>query len=168
LSESRPNCDDKPVRTDLLVRLVDRTNLFRFFSNLLGLSVLLLVDGWILIRVARHFGIYLALALEAIPALAAFIIVGGSIHRHLVGIAGNVREGRYDPNAYGTLFTGIAAGVLLVLPGFATDALGLLLYVVPSRFLFVRLIVARLGDQLSVIDEHVKLMLAEDDADARG
>ncbi len=123
----------------------------------------MLVDGWILVRVARQIGVYLALAIEATTAIAALVIVGSSINRHLARIHKNALNGRFDPHAYARFFTIVIAGVMLVVPGFASDLIGLVMYLPPTRRLFVAIAARILGARLPVLDEHLKLQLFSGD-----
>lgn len=151
------------MRYDWLLYVIDRTNLFRLFSNLLGLSTVMLIDGWILVRVARRSGVYLALAIEGLVALVALIVIGSSIHRHLERLRANARDGRFVPAEYARLVTIVLAGILLVLPGFASDAIGLLFYLPPFRGIFVWIVLALLRERLPAVDEHLKLQLFSHD-----
>lgn len=150
------------MRNDWLLYAFDRTNLFRLFSNLLGLSIVMLADGWILVRLSRFLGVYLALALEAVTAVFALIVIGSSIHRHLRRLYDNALNGRYVPRDYVRCITLVMGGVLLVLPGFAGDALGLLFYVPPFRGIAMWVLQRVLRDRLPAIDEHLKLRLFSD------
>lgn len=151
------------VRNDWLLFAFDRTNLFRLFSNLLGLSLVMLADGWILVRLSRHLGVYLALALEAITAVFALVVIGSSIHRHLQRLYDTARLGRYDPRDYVRCITLVIGGVLLVLPGFAGDAIGLFFYLPPFRGVAMWVLLRLLRDRLPEVDEHLKLQLFSGD-----
>ena len=122
----------------------------------------MLVDGWILVLVARRNGVYFALAIQALVAIVALVVLGGSIHRQLARIHRNVQAGRFVPYAYAKLITIVSAGVLLVLPGFASDAIGLLLYLPPFRGACVWLVARILRNRLPVLDEYVKLRFFSD------
>jgi len=151
------------VRNDWLLYAFDRSNLFRLFSNLLGLSIVMLADGWILVRLSRYLGVYLALALEGVTAIIAVIVIGSSIHRHLQQLYDNARDGRYVPIAYVRCLTLVIGGILLVLPGFVSDGIGLLLYLPPFRGVSMWFMVRVLRDRLPEVDEHLKLRLFSDD-----
>jgi UPF0716 protein FxsA len=128
----------------------------------------MLADGWILVRLAREVGVYLALALEGTVALVAVVVVGSTIHHQLQHLRRSAHLGDFRPKQYGLLAAYIVAGVLLVLPGFATDIIGLLVYIPPGRNVFVTLFVRRNKDRIPVVYEYFKLNVYSDGSEPTG
>lgn len=149
-------------QTEWLALFTSRRHLVQFFSDILLLGLAMLADGWILVRVARDVGVYLALALEAAVALGAVIIVGSTIHHQIQHLHRSAREGSFQPKQYARLAAYVVAAVLLVLPGFATDLIGLLIYTPPGRSLFVAFFLRRNRERLPVVYEYFKLKVYSD------
>lgn len=140
-----------------LIYMTSRDQLFRFFSGLLLFGLLLLADGWLLVRVARRWGVYLALAAEAGTAIIAAVIIGSSIHTHLERIRRGSIAGTFVPYDYARLAGTVTAAVLLLLPGFAGDILGILIYTPPGRYLFAWLFLLRFRITLQELYEYYTL-----------
>lgn len=151
-----------------LTLFTSRRHLAQFFSDILVLGLAMLADGWILVRVAREIGVYLALAMEAVVALGALIIVGSTIHHQIQHLHRSAREGSFEPKQYARLAAYVVAGVLLVLPGFATDVMGLLIYTPPGRLLFVAIFLRRNRDRIPVVYEYFKLKVYSDGNEPEG
>ena len=142
----------------------NRRHLARTLSHLLVLGLVMLADGWVLVRVARRSGVYLALALEAAVAVVAVIIVGSTIVRQIGVLRTDAFEGQYRPREFARLAAVVTAAVLLVLPGFVSDAVGMMLYLPPGRQLFMTGFVLRNRDELPTVYEYLKLAVFSDDA----
>jgi len=121
-----------------------------------------MADGWLLVRISRAVGVYFALALEGTVAVVAVLVVGSTIHHQIQRLQRAARQGDFQPKQFALLAAYVVAGVLLVLPGFATDAAGLLIYIPPGRTLFVALFVRRNRERLPVVYEYFKLSVYAD------
>jgi UPF0716 protein FxsA len=127
----------------------------------------MLADGWVLVRVARSSGVYLALAIEAVVAVVAVIIVGSTVVRQIAVLRTDAFEGQYRPREFARLAAVVAAAVLLVVPGFVSDAVGVILYLPPGRQLFMVVFVRRNRDELPTVYEYLKLAVFSDDGPQR-
>lgn len=145
------------MQPEWLYSFTQKDHLIRFFSSLFGFGILVLGDGFVLVRVARIYGVYLALALQGIITLAATIVLGGTIHSLINKIQNDAMHGRFDKRRYATLAAVVIAGVLLVVPGFVTDAVGFVLYLPPGRILFAFIFARRHGDSLAKVHEYITL-----------
>ncbi|SIQ34433.1 Protein affecting phage T7 exclusion by the F plasmid, UPF0716 family [Alkalispirochaeta americana] len=141
----------------MLLLFVNRRHVAALFSQLLLLATLLLADGWVLVLVSREIGLYAALAAQGAVALAAAIVLGNSIHHRIRIIRSEARRGIFRPFRYARLAAVITAGVLLVLPGFVSDFLGLLLYYPPGRFIFSAIFLRCHREVLPAVHEYVTL-----------
>ncbi len=156
------------MTAEWLVLFTSRRHLARFFSNLLLLAIILLADGWILVNVARRTGVYAALAIEGAVAVVAMIVLGNSINHRLRIIREEARSGWFNPQRYARLAAVVTAMILLVLPGFAGDLLGLLIYYPPGRLLFSWVFLKRHRDTLPQVYEYLKISIFSDDAEEPG
>ncbi|TVR71780.1 MAG: FxsA family protein [Spirochaetaceae bacterium] len=156
------------VNAEWLVLFTSRKHLATFFSNLLLLAIVVLADGWILVNVARRIGVYAALALEGAVALAAVIILGNSINHRIRVIREEARAGFFRPARYARLASVVTAAILLILPGFASDVLGLLIYYPPGRLLFSAFFLRRHRETLPVVYEYLKLSIFSDEPERGG
>jgi UPF0716 protein FxsA len=150
-------------RPEWLVMFTSRQHLLQLLSDVLVLSLFMIADGLILVHLSRETGVYLALALEGAVAIAAVIVVGSSVNKEIQALRSSARNGRYLPRRFARLAGCVVAGVLLVLPGFATDALGILIYLPPGRYLFTAIFLRRNGDRLPVVYEYLKLSVFSGD-----
>lgn len=156
------------MTAEWLVLFTNRKHLATFFSNLLLLAIVLIADGWILVNVARRTGVYAALALEGAVAIAALVILGNSINHRIRIIRDEARAGFFRPQRYARLASVVTAAILLILPGFAGDILGLLIYYPPGRLLFSAYFLRRHREILPVVYEYLKLSIFSDESEAGG
>ena len=114
---------------------------------LLGIPV---AEIFVIIRVARDLGIP-----ETIGLLVAVSVVGAwLVRRSGLGVLAQIRERLARGEIPGKeLVDGlliVVGGLLMLTPGFLTDAVGLLLLVPPARLLVRTLLVRRFGKKLRV------------------
>lgn len=117
---------------------------------LLILLLLPLVEIALFIAVGDWLGLWPTLALVVLGALAGILILRGQqdrAHRMMQGGLRGVSPGTFL--AQGTFR--VVAGMLLIAPGFFTDAVALVLLVPAAQ----RLIVRRLGKGISVTSVHM-------------
>lgn len=163
LHRIRSGVHNSLVNAEWLVLFTSRRYLATFVSNLLVLAIIVLADGYILVNIARETGVYAALALEGAVAILAVIVLGNSINHRIATIREEARAGFFRPHRYARLASVVVAAVLLVLPGFASDVLGLLVYYPPGRLFFSYLFLRRHGDTLPVVYEYLKLSIFSED-----
>ena len=111
--------------------LVHTEGLARLLFAGLFLSLFLLFDGYILILLSRSIGIYLLLAITASTGLIGVVVVLSSHRARARELKKRVAEGVYPAVEIRRLLALLAAGACLIVPGFATDAMGILLLVPP-------------------------------------
>lgn len=145
------------VMPDWLALLTDQRRLRHYFTDLLLVSLVLLADGWALVTVSRSYGLYLSLALEGSTAILALIIVGSTIRTTLRQIHESVTRGHFQPYLFSRLGVVVVAATLLVLPGFISDAVGLILYLPPARQIATVLVARHNRDLLRRVYEYVTL-----------
>jgi UPF0716 protein FxsA len=124
---------------------------------LLCASLPMLADAYVLVLLSRQMGIYLLLAIEAATGLIAVIGILSSYRNSLTRIRSAVRES-IDPVAeYRWISCLWAAAVLLAVPGFVTDVLGLAVLVPPLRWAAGSWIVAAARAGFDEVTEYLKL-----------
>jgi UPF0716 protein FxsA len=101
---------------------------------LLLVSLIMLVDGYVLIVISRTLGIYLLLAIEAATGLIGVLFIIGSYRHGLDRMREAVRAGRYPGREFRWLACLIVSALCLIMPGFVSDALGILVVVPPLRW----------------------------------
>jgi UPF0716 protein FxsA len=117
---------------------------------ILAILALPLVEIALFVTVGGWMGLWLTLAWVLATGMAGVLLlrrlaVSGAVRgrREFVeGFRGRLAENPLSPIAHQAL-TGVAA-VLLILPGFFTDALGLLLLLPPVRVLLIGLLARRM------------------------
>ena len=115
--------------------LVQTEGLARLLFAGLFLSLFLLCDSYVLILLSRLVGIYLLLAITASTGLIGVIVVLSSHRARARELKRRVAEGVYPTAEIRRLLALFAAGACLIVPGFVTDALGILLLLPPVRSL---------------------------------
>lgn len=145
-----------------LDQLFDRGNLARLVSLLLLLSLLGLADGYLLVQASRRFGVYLALALEAATALLAIAIVGTSIHSKLRRIRRVISRRNVPVLLYGETLVLVLSMVLLVSPGFLSDLIGVVIFIIPLRTGLGWLVARSWDRQLREAHEYLKMRVFSD------
>ncbi len=157
---------NEAMKPEWLLRFTNREQLAFLFADMLVLAMLMLVDGWILVLVSRRIGVFASLAAHGAVAIVAAVVLGNSIHHQLSRIRREAREGRFRPRHYARLLAVVIAAILLIIPGSASGALGLILYLPPGRHIFGWLFVRRYRDTLAVVYEYFKLgVFSDDDAE---
>lgn len=101
---------------------------------LLG-SLLLLADGYVLVIGSRVVPLYLLLGIAASTGAGAIVLIMASYRSVLRSMRYSVASGRYPQRQFRRMIPLLAAAGLLIAPGFATDALGLLLLARPVGWL---------------------------------
>lgn len=143
-------------------RLFDRETLARLISVLMLIGILGLADGYLLVIVAQRFGVYLALAAEASTALIALGIVGTSIQSKLRRIKRHISVGTAPGLLYGETLVLLVSLALLIAPGFISDGLGILFFVIPVRTGLAWLLSRFRGEALREAHEYLKMSVFTD------
>jgi UPF0716 protein FxsA len=111
---------------------------------MLGVLALPLVEIGLFVTLGAKLGLWLTLAWVVLTAALGILLLRGQSVGGL-RLRRNLQEGLHDPLSpimHQVLIS--LAAMLLILPGFFTDALGLLLLVPPVRVLLIRMLARRL------------------------
>jgi UPF0716 protein FxsA len=144
-------------RTKGLLRLFESGFVTRVFLLVLFFSILGIADGYILLTLGEHYGKYLVLAVTAATGLLALFFLLNSVSSTITRIRRDVEADVYPRREYARLAGLFVAGVLLLLPGFFTDALGALIYLPPIRRGIGAVLTARHSGFLREAYEYLKL-----------
>jgi UPF0716 protein FxsA len=110
---------------------------FLFFVALVGLPVL---DIATLIEVGRRMGAWPTVAMVVLSAVAGVVLVRAQGFAILTQARKTLNEGGFPAREAFDGACTLVGGALLILPGFASDILGLILLLPPFRLLLRRLI----------------------------
>ena len=111
----------------------------------LGILALPLVEIGLFVTLGAKLGLWLTLAWVVLTGAAGVLLLKGLALAGQRGLRDGLQEGLHDPLspiAHKALM-GVAA-VLLILPGFFTDALGLILLLSPVRALIIKSMASRM------------------------
>jgi UPF0716 protein FxsA len=117
---------------------------------ILGILALPLVEIALFVTVGAKLGLWLTLAWVLLSAVGGVLILKGLARSgsamaqsdFVEGFRGRMVEDPLSPIVHQGLIA--VAAILLILPGFFTDTLGILLLIPPVRTLFIRLTARRL------------------------
>lgn len=154
------------VETGFLLRIFERDFVVKLLFGILLCSLLMIADGFVLYLLARLFGVFLVLAAEATLSLVATFVVMDATRRLLERMRAQIHEGVYPLKLFRATAGCLFGGVLLILPGFFSSAVGLLLAVPGMRYLTGTLLTSHLGTELSKVYEFLKLNEFERDPNA--
>ncbi|MFP4376878.1 MAG: FxsA family protein [Spirochaetales bacterium] len=119
----------------LLSILVSPSSIAKALARGMALGLVFLADGYLYVLLARHVGTYLLLALAAALTLIETLAIYHNIHYEVSCAHARIREGRYPVEAFGRLLVRIIVALLFVVPGFASDAIAVLLLMPPLSWI---------------------------------
>jgi len=142
---------------EFLLRFFDRGFIIRTLLQILLLSLVPIAEVLLLFRLASIIGEYLVLAVVASTGLVGVVLALYRFGRSLRAVRSKVQDGEYPGREFSRLAGALFAGLLLVLPGLFTDALGLVFFVPILRRGVGRLITQRIEPQLKEAYEYLKM-----------
>lgn len=145
------------MRNGNLRGFFDEAYILRLFFLELLVALLIIADAYLYIVLSEHIGVFLLLAGAGVTALPGIYVVYNSIRNTLGSVRARVRAGRYPRLEYAGLAGLLLSGTLLILPGFISDFIGILLYILPLRLVVGLMICSRLQEPLIDVYEHLKL-----------
>lgn len=140
-----------------LLRFFDRDFAIKTYLVLLLFSLLMIVDGFVLVYLSEQYGVFLVLAVEAAFGLFGGIIVLDAINRQLGMLRKKIHDGVYPHFEYCSVAACMAAGLLIVIPGFASDAVGVIILIPGVRYLVGMGLTAPLRSRLREAYEYLKM-----------
>lgn len=124
--------------------------------GLLG-ALLLLVDAYVLVIVSRTVGLYLLLAIEASTGILGALYAAHVYRVEMESMRLSVRRGCYPRREFRRMLAVLVAAGCLLVPGFATDALGLLFMIRPFGWPVGVVLERSLRESLEELYEHVRV-----------
>ena len=114
------------------------------------LALVPIIEIGLFIQVGGFIGLWPTLAIVVATAVTGTLLLRTQGVSTMQNLQSSLAEGRnpMDPIANGALI--LVAGILLMTPGFFTDALGLLLLIPPVRHMAIRLAAERIKSSATV------------------
>ncbi len=145
------------INMRFLLKFFDFTFLVKFFFLALLFSLIPLCEIYLLLYVGRMWGGYFTIAVSASSGLIGVFLALKEVHILLGRIKTKIQAGNFPAEDFSSLAGVLVGSVLLIIPGFITDALGLLFLLPGFRKLVGRVVVAHLGNRLQEAYEYLKL-----------
>ena len=145
------------LSTKGLMRIIDRSFLLKALYLLLFYSLVPVGEIALILYIKPFLGSYLIIAAVLLTGLLGAGIAWKLVSSSLRALSKQVRSGSYPRDEFSLLAGSIIAGVLLITPGFITDALGLLFALRLFRRLTGTLVTGRMEDRLKELYEYMKL-----------
>ena len=143
--------------TRFILKLFDSGFIFRAGMVLLGLSLIILGEFFLLEFLSGFWGIYFTLALAAATGLAGVFLSYREISARIALVKQGVVDGVFLEKDMIQLAGAIVAGLFLLLPGFITDVFGALGFFSVVRSLYGRLATWKMSPKLNKIYEYMRL-----------
>ncbi|TVQ20382.1 MAG: FxsA family protein [Spirochaetaceae bacterium] len=144
-------------RPPLLYALVDPARVSRLLIGLLLPALLLLADGFVLILVSRRIGTYLLLAIAGSTGVVGVGLTLLAYRAEIGRLRRCIAEGSYPHQHIRRIIALLVSALLFVTPGFATDAIGLLVLIRPIGWCVGAAGARLLRDELSALYEYMRL-----------
>lgn len=126
------------------------------FAGLLA-SLLMLADGYAVIIVSRYLGAYLLLAILASTGLVGVIVVLTAYRSTLDRMWRVVTAGRYPRTEFRRMSSLLVAAALLVIPGFVSDAVGIVVLTRIGGWMLGAILERRNRRRFEELYEHLRL-----------
>lgn len=137
--------------------IVHPVGVSRLFAAGLAIGLLILIDSYLLLLAARRSGTYLLLAASASMSLAGALLAYRSYRLQLEKVWDRIRSGAYPRLEYARLLALLVGGGFLILPGFGSDMVGLVIMLTPLRRLVGTLLEKILRSRLKTLYEFLRL-----------
>lgn len=143
--------------TRFLLKLLDTGFIFKAGMVLLGLSVAVLGEFFIISLISGFWGIYFTLAVAAVTGLAGVFLSYREIAARISLIKEMVSDGVFSEKELIQLAGAIVSALLLLLPGFVTDFFGAIGFFPVIRMVYGRIATWRMTPKLNEIYEYMRL-----------
>lgn len=145
------------MNTKFLLKLLDPGFILKTGMVLLGLSLVVLGEMFLLDFISSFWGIYFTLAVAALTGLTGLFFSYRELSARISVIKDCVNEGIYSEKDFIQLAGAVAGALLLLIPGFITDFFGAVSFFPVIRMFYGKLITVKMGGQLNEIYEYLKL-----------
>ena len=142
-----------------IIKVVGKDLLFKLILLFLLYSLVPLSEIFLFIYLGDLIGNYLVLTLAAVAGLAGALIAFRQVQETMERVRAKIRGGKYPGREFVDLAGIIVGGVLLITPGFITDACGYLLMIPALRGLLGGFITRTLDRNFKELYEYLRLSL---------
>ncbi len=139
------------------IRLFDANTILKWFFLIMLFGLVFIGESVVLVFAAGRFGNYPVLAALTCTALAGLLLAAPCVFRLLKRIRTDITWGNYPERDIERLLGVVTAGVLMLIPGFVTDFIGLLIYLGGLRRGVGKLVALKSRNRLMEAYEYLKL-----------
>ncbi len=140
-----------------LLKLLDSGFILKTGIVLLGLSVIVLGEFFIIDFISGFLGLYFTLAVAAVTGLAGLLLSYREIAIRIRLIKDEASDGVYTQKEMVQLAGAIVSGLLLIIPGFLTDFFGAIGFFPVIRVLYGKIATRNFKHRISEIYEYLRL-----------
>jgi UPF0716 protein FxsA len=141
----------------LLLRFRDGDFLFRTLLILLAFALIPLAEIFLFVLLGNVIGNYLVLAIAAVVGMIGGFITLSQARRTEARLREAIRAGGWPGRELTDLAGYLAAGALLITPGFITDLAGILLLIPGLRIRVGRFLAAKLETRFKEFYDRMKM-----------
>ena len=141
----------------ILLKFFDLNFIKKNFLLMLLLALVPMGELLFILYLGEHFGRYFVLALAVATGLFGFFLSLGLIKRTIVRIKVKIKNDVYPYQEFIGLAGAFIAGALLIIPGFFTDAAGVLIILPGMRRVAGIVIISKMEIKLKELYEYLKL-----------
>ena len=147
------------MNTRFLLKFLDPGFILKSAMILLGLSLIVLGEFFLIEFISGFWGVYFTLALSAVTGLVGLILSYREITARISIINEGVSDGVYSEKEMVQLAGAIIGGLLIIFPGFITDFFGAISFFPVIRMLYPagRIATVKMGSQLNELYEYMRL-----------
>ena len=143
--------------TSFIMRLFQKDFILKLLLLALLYSLIPLAEIFLILQVGGIFGNYLVIAATAAAALLGMLIAFSEIETLIKQVKRKLKNGEYPGKEFMGLAGVFAGALLMISPGFITDAIGLFLFIPVIRNGVGKIITSKMENQLKDIYEYLKL-----------
>lgn len=145
------------MNTRFLLRFFDPGYILKAAFIILGLSIIVLGEIFIIQYISGYWGVYFTLAAAAATGLISLFFSYREIAGRIRIIREGVVDGEYSEKDMIQLAGAIIGGFMLLLPGFITDFFGLISFFPVVRALIGRLVTINIRGRMPEAYEYLRL-----------
>ena len=143
--------------THFIMRLFQKEFILKLLLIALLYSLLPLAEIILILHVGGIFGNYLVIAATATLALLGIFLAFGEIETLIKQVKRKLKNGEYPGKEFIGIVGVLSGALLMITPGFITDAIGLCLFIPIIRNCVGKLITSGMENQLKDIYEYLRL-----------
>jgi UPF0716 protein FxsA len=145
------------MNTKFLLKLLDTGFLLKTALVLLLLSLVLIGEIFLIQFISEYWGAYFTLALAAATGLAGLFLCFRDISVIIHLIKDKAADGEFPDREMVSLAGALAGGILLLMPGFITDFIGIISFFPVIKTLIGRIITMNQSGRMHELYEYLKI-----------